>query len=208
MTTCSERVRVQDYLDGELDPGTALAGRAHLAGCAECAAEVAAFERVIVSLERAPLATPPARLTARILDEVLPSRRRVRRLAALGWVYAGSVAVCAAAGTLWWRLDPGLHATLGRLSTAVSGRLVGLGLFALNALGSAAVRLADGWGVAHAVGSRMAPLSRALGEVVAQPGIGLAIWAAGAACAGLLWWMRPRPRPAVREVHHVGVLGF
>ena len=208
MTRCSQTVLVQDFLDGELRPREALAYRTHLAGCAECAAEVAAFQRVYSTLAGVPLPTPAVGLTDRILTRVLPSRRRARRLVALGWSYAAALAACVGAVVLWWALDPGRHALVTMLPAEASRRLLGVGLFVLNALGSSAVRLADSWGWAHAIGVRLAPLVRALGAVLGQPGIGLTVWAAAAVCAALLWWMRPRPAPAAREVRHVSVLGF
>ncbi len=78
----------------------------------------------------------------------------------------------------------------------------------LNALGTSAVRLADGWGLLHAIGQRLAPITRALAAVWQQPGIMVAVWAAAAACAVLLWWMRPRAARAVRRVGHVGIVGL
>jgi anti-sigma factor RsiW len=207
MTRCRESLRIQEFLDGELPPGEALAFRAHQAGCRECAAGVASFQSVIATLERAPLLTPRPGLTGRILDQVLPSRARRRRLVALGWGYAAALAVCVGAAALW-ALQPGRNALLETLSGQLSHRLLGAGLFVLNTLGASAVRLADGWGLLHAIGERLAPLSRALGALLTEPSIALTVWAAAAVCAALLWWMRSRAGAAVREVRHVGVLGF
>jgi anti-sigma factor RsiW len=207
MTRCRENLRLQDFLDGELAPGEVVAFRAHLAGCRDCAAEVASFQSLIARLERAPLLAPRPELTGRILERVLPSRARRRRLAALGWGYAGALATCVGAVALW-AVQPGGSARLETLSGQLSHRLLGAGLFMLNLLGASAVRLADGWSLLHAVGVRLAPLSRALGAVLTEPSIALSIWAAAAVCAALLWWMRPRAGAAAREVHHVSVLGF
>jgi len=207
MTRCRETLRLQDFLDGELPPGEVVAFRAHLAGCRDCAAEVASFQSLIATLERAPLLAPRPELTGRILEQVLPSRARRRRFVALGWGYAGALTTCVGAVALW-ALQPGGSAQFETLSGQLSHRLLGAGLFVLNLLGASAVRLADGWSLLHAVGGRLAPLSRALGAVVTEPGIALTIWAAAAVCAALLWWMRPRAGAAAREVHHVGVLGF
>ena len=207
MTSCRENLRLQDFLDGELPPEEAMAFRAHLAGCQDCAAEVASFQSLITRLERAPLLAPRPELTGRILERVLPSRARRRRLVALGWGYAGALAVCVGAVALW-ALQPGGSAQLETLSGQLSHRLLGAGLFVLNLLGASAVRLADGWSLLHAVGGRLAPLLRALGAVLTEPSVATSIWAAAAVCAALLWWMRPRAGAAAREVHHVGVLGF
>ena len=207
MTRCSQSIRIQDFLDGELPPLEAVAFRAHLAGCRECAVETASIQSIIAALERVPLATPRPDLTGRILDRVLPSRARRRRFVALGWGYAAALAACTAAVALW-ALQPGRQVLIETLSGRLSHRLLGVGLFVLNSLGASAVRLAGGWSWLHAAGERLAPLSRALGAVLAEPSIVLTIWAAAAVCAALLWWMRPRAGSAVREVRHVSVLGF
>lgn len=207
MTPCRENLRLQDFLDGELPPGEAVAFRAHLAGCRECAAEAESFRSLIATLERAPLLAPRPELTGRILERVLPSRARRRRLVALGWGYAAALTACVGTVALW-ALRPGGSEQLEMLSGQLSHRLLGAGLFVLNLLGASAVRLADGWSLLHAIGGRLAPLARALGAVVTEPSIALSIWAATAVCAVLLWWMRPRAGAAAREVHHVGVLGF
>jgi anti-sigma factor RsiW len=207
MTRCRENLRLQDFLDGELPPGEVVAFRAHLAGCRDCAAELASFRSLIATLERAPLLAPRPDLTGRILERVLPSRTRRRRLVALGWGYAGVLTACVGAVALW-ALRPGGNAQLETLSGQLSHRLLGAGLFVLNLLGASAVRLADGWSLLRAVGERLAPLSRALGAVLAEPSIAFTIGAAAAVCAVLLWWMRPRAGAAVREVRHVSVLGF
>jgi anti-sigma factor RsiW len=207
MKRCSERVRVQDFLDAELPPEEGAAFHAHLASCAECAAEIASFERLFARLERPLLAVPPEGLTGRILERVLPSRARRRRLAALGWAYAAALAACGGVIALWAG-TPGHRALLEMLSGQASRRLLGVGLFVLNALGASAVRLADGWGWLQIAGERLAPLSRALGAVLAQPDVGFAVWAAAAVCVALLWWMRPPAKPAVREVRRVGFVGF
>ena len=207
MTRCSENIRIQDFLDSELPPGEAAAFRAHLAGCRECAAETASLQSLIASLERVPLATPRSELTGRILDRVLPSRARRRRLVALGWGYASALAACAGAVALW-ALQPGRQVVLESLSGRLSHRLLGVGLFVLDSLGASAVRLAGGWSWLHATGERLAPLARALGAVLAEPSIVLTVWAAAAVCAALLWWMRPRAGSAAPEVRHVSVLGI
>jgi anti-sigma factor RsiW len=207
MTRCKESLRVQGFLDGELAPGEVMDFRAHLAGCPECAAELAAYQHVIAALERVPLLAPPPALTGRILERVLPSRARRRRLAVLGWLYAAASAACVGLVALWV-LQPGRDAMLETFSGQLSHRLLGAGLFVLNTLGASAVRLADVWGLLHAAGERLAPLTRALGAVLTSPGIALSVWSAAAVCAALLWWMRPRTGSAAREVRHVSVLGF
>ena len=207
MKHCSARVRIQDFLDAELPPEEGAAFRSHLAGCAECAAEIGSFQRLFAMIERPLLVAPPEGLTGRILERVLPSRVRRRRLAALGFGYAAALAACGGVIALWVGA-PGHRALLETLSAQASRRLLGVGLFVLNALGASAVRLADGWGWLQTAGERLAPLSRALGAALAQPDVGFAVWAAGAVCVALLWWMRPRVKPVVGEVRRVGFVGF
>jgi anti-sigma factor RsiW len=207
MTRCQESVRVQDYLDGELAPAERIAFRAHLGSCAACAAELASYQSVIATLERAPLLAPAPELTGRILARVLPSRARRRRFAALGLGYAAALAACAA-GIGAWSLDAGHRALLEALSGRLSHQVLGIGLFLLNSFGASVVRLANGWGWVQAAGGRLAPLSHALGTVFMERDIALTVMAAAAVCTALIWWMRPRTDHAVREVRHVSILGF
>ncbi len=181
---------------------------AHLAECEECTRELALYRRLVVALEAAPFLAPRAALTARILDRVLPDRvRRRRRIAILGGSYAAAFVALAGAFAVWVA-QPGGRAALEMVTGRVSQRLVALGISVVNSLGSSAVRLAEGWGLVHAAGGWLAPLTRALATVLTAPGIVITVWAAAASCAALRWWMRPRTRAAAREVRHVGILGF
>ena len=208
MNTCAESRQVQDFLDGSLDPAAAAAFRAHLAGCAPCAAELALYRRVFAVLAATPQWDPGPELTARVLARVLPSQvRRRRRLAAMGWGYAGSLAgLLAVVGV--WAAQPGSRQALEALSGEASRRVLQTGVFVLNSLTHASMRFAEGWGLVAAVGERFSPVNRALSAVVSRPEVAFTLWAAALACLGLLWWMRPRPRPVTRGVRHVGVLGF
>jgi anti-sigma factor RsiW len=76
MNRCPETINVQDWLDGTLDPQAAARFEAHLAGCAECEAEVAAFRVVFAELRTLPLLDPRPELFQRIMEEVLPHRAR------------------------------------------------------------------------------------------------------------------------------------
>lgn len=208
MSPCAFHPELQEFLDGELPAPRAEAFRAHLAGCAECARELALYRRLVVALEGAPPAEPRAELAGRILEQVLPSRaRRRRRIAVLGWSYTAVFAALAAAFGLW-AAQPAGRAALETLGGRVSQRLLALGVTFVNTLGASAVRLAEGWGLVHAAGGWVAPLTRALATVLSAPGVVLTVWAAAASCAALLWWMRSRTGHAAREVRHVGILGF
>lgn len=208
MSPCDLRHRVQPFLDGELPPAEAAGFHAHLAGCPECAAELALFRRLVAALEAAPPAEPRPELRGRILERVLPSSvRRRRRVAALGWGYAGAFALIAATFAAW-AVQPAGRMALEALSGRLSQKVLGLGMFVFNSLGTSALRLAEGWGLVHAAGGWLAPLTRALTTVLRSPEILVTVWAATAVCAALLWWMRPRTGSAAREVRHVGILGF
>jgi anti-sigma factor RsiW len=207
MTRCPESRRIQDLLDGALAPAAAAALRAHIAGCADCAAERARYERVFAALARIPEWTPSPALTARVLRSVLPSEVRRRRLRAFGWGYAGALALVLGAVTAWGS-HPGSTRALESLSGEASRRLAQAGVFVLNSITHGAVHFADAWGLVAAAGERLSPLQRVVAALMDQPVIALTMSAAFAVCAGMLWWMRPRPRAVPGEVRHVGVVGF
>jgi len=206
MSSCPERDRIQDYLDGGLEPAVARAFRAHLAGCPACARELALYRRVFERLAAAPTWDPGPALTERVLARVLPSRRRLqRRLAALGLGYVTTL-VALLGGAAVWASQPGGARALETLSGEASRRLVQTGVFVLNTLSRAALRFAEGWGVVTAAGERLSPVQRAFQHVAAQPGVAIVWWAAALVCLAVLWWMRPRS--AARGIRHVSVLGF
>src|SRR5262249_17432311 len=86
MNRCRETALVQDWLDGTLAPGAAERFEAHLAGCRECEAEVAAYRTVFAGLRSLPLLDPRPELFERIMDEVLPNHAP-RWVKLLGWTY-------------------------------------------------------------------------------------------------------------------------
>ena len=207
MTACHQTRRVQDHLDGALSPSEAAAFRTHLAGCPDCAAELARYRRVFAALAALPQWNPSPALTERVLVAVLPSRVRARRLRALGWGYAGTLAVMLG-GVAAWSTHPAAGHALELLSGEASRRLIQTGLFVLNSLTHASLRIAEGWGLLAAAGQRFSPVQRAFEAVLSEPAVALTLWASATVCIAVLWWMRPRPRSVAREVRHVGVLGF
>jgi hypothetical protein len=208
MNACAERQRVQDYLDRALEPAAAGAFRSHLATCAECAAELALYRRVFDALAAVPTWDPGPALTERVLGSVLPSQvRRHRRLVALGWGYAGTLAAMLAAVGVW-SSRPGAGHALEALSGEASRRVLQTGVFMLNSFTQASLRFAEGWGVLATAIERLSPVNRAVSAMLAQPAVALTSWAAALVCVGVLWWMRPRSHPAARGVRHVSVLGF
>lgn len=208
MKPCSQLETIQAYLDGELDPVAARRYGEHLAGCAECAAEMALYARVFTALDTAPTWDPGEALTERVMDRVLPSRQRRRRwVQAAGWAYGTLVGASLAAFAIWL-FRPGTIGQIGALSAAASHSLVRLTVFTLNAAAFAVLNVVNGWSALNAAGAHFAPFGRALATLFANRAVGIALLPAALACALVLWWMmRPRGRGA-RGARHVGVLGF
>ncbi len=208
MNRCARQSLVQDYLDGLLGPAEAAEFERHAAGCADCHAEIALYRRVFAALDGAATWDPGPLLTERVLDRVLPSRvRRHRRLVALGWAY--SVALAGSLGGLLALVNVPLgRAGIAALSGEASHRLFQTLKFVLDAFGWVAVRTADVARWSETVAQRAAPVMRGIGAVLQDPTVALVLTAAAAACAGMMWWMRPRERAGAKEVRHVGLIGF
>ena len=202
MTRCPETRNVQDWLDGTLEPEAAARFETHLAGCAECEAEVAAFRVVFAELRSLPLLDPRPELFQRIMDEVLP-HRAPRWVRVLGWTYAGAFAASAAAiGSAF--VLPGPSAWLHGVIAAATRSLTGTGTFVLRSLSDGLARAGETVTGAGSAGRMLKLVWGAL----AQPAVMVTIVAAIAVCAGLLWWMRPRERRETGEIPHVGLLGL
>ncbi len=207
MTTCPESERIQDFLDGVLPPGQALLVREHVGSCERCARDLALYRRVFLSLEKLPTWDPGPALTARVLDRVLPSRVRRRWVRTLGLGYA-TVLALSVAGMLSLVTHPASRALLESLSAGLSRRLAQAMMFGLNALSFTVLSFAGGERLLASVGERLAPIGRALAVLFSQPAVTVPLSIAVAACAVVLWWMRPRKAGAGRGGHHVSVLGF
>ena len=209
MNTCPDHVVLQDYLDDELSAPLAREVRAHVETCARCTRALAGYRSAFAALDRVTLVPASPVMVERILSRVLPSRQRRRRwIAALGWGYGAATAACLL-GVGAWLTNPAGRALLADLTGEMSRRLVSALIFTLNAISFTVIGLANGWGLVSAIGTKLAPFGRALAALLAMPGLEAALWLAAAACAGLLWWMRPRdPRRSSRGIRHVGLLGF
>jgi anti-sigma factor RsiW len=66
------QIALHAYVDGELSAEQAASLEQHLAGCAECRAELARLQAVMAALETWPLVVEPAHLTDRIMRQVRP----------------------------------------------------------------------------------------------------------------------------------------
>jgi anti-sigma factor RsiW len=206
MKLCSESIRVQDYLDGELVPGEREAFEAHLAACADCAAEVALYRIVFHRLDSLPLFEPSPQLADRVLAEIMPAHPG-RWMRWAGWAYAstiaGSLAAIGAAIAL-----PGPRAWTQSLAADATRSLVGSLMFVLKSFNATTLRLLDVLGGSGEVGARFGALFRALTAPLSHPVVVFTLWAAVLTCGIVLWWMRPREGRAIRESDHVALLGL
>ena len=202
MNRCRETINVQDWLDGALSPEAAARFEAHLAGCAECEAEVAAFRVVFAELKSLPLLDPRPELFERIMDEVLP-HRAPQWARVLGWTYAGALtASVAAIGSAFVLREP--NAWVRGVIAAATRSLTETGTFVLRSLSDGLARA----GETVAGEGSSGRLFKLVWGALAHPAILVTIVAAIGVCAGLLWWMRPRERRETREIPHVGLLGL
>jgi hypothetical protein len=204
---CPRSERIQDDLDGLLTPRESLELRSHLDSCEVCAADRARFERVIAAIEDAPLFDPGALFTERVLDHVVPARRRARWVRAFGWGYAAAAAACLAAGVLAFT-HPASRATIGLAWDALSRAGVQAVVLALNGIGFVTLQMAQTLSVLQGALDRFAPFARALQSLLAMPSITITLCVAIVSCGALLWWMRPRSRRSGSEVPRVGLLAF
>lgn len=205
---CRHNAQVQDYLDDLLAPGDARVFEDHLGGCAECRLELAMYRRVFAALDGTPTFDPGPMLTERVLDHVLPSRvKRQRRLAVLGWVYGGSLAMSAVA-IVAAAMQPLGRAALAALWGQASHRVLGTLEFVLNAVTWMAIRAAGAGEWLTATSQRIAPVLRGIGTVLSEPPIAMSLAAAAAVSIAVIWWMRPRERAGAKEARYVAILGF
>ena len=207
MNPCPESERIQAYLDDELSADEIRRLLEHAADCARCEQELALYRRVVRSLETLPTRDPGPAFNARVLDRVLPSRVRRRWLRTLGVGYASALTVTmAAAVTLV--TQPAARALLEWLTGEAPRRIAQAMIFVLNALSFSVLSVAEGGRLLEATAERLAPLARATSALLSHTSISVPLTVAVAACAAVLWWMRPRGRDSGKEVGHVGVLGF
>jgi anti-sigma factor RsiW len=207
MNRCPESERIEPWLDGELPSASARAFERHLDGCARCEAELRATRALYASLRGVTIWDPGPALTERVLDRVLPSRVFRHQVTILGWSYT---AVSAVTTFLFisWAVRPETHAWVGGLVTAAYARMIDAGLFTLDTLLTAGLRLQQGLGLLEVMGGWVVPVLRALAAVAADPWVAGALWSAALCSAGLLWWIRPRPVRIVRGNRHVGILAL
>jgi anti-sigma factor RsiW len=207
MTSCPGTGALQDWLEGLLDGAERERVASHVSGCARCSAEARRLEHVFRALAAVPLESPSPALAERVLDRVLPSRRRIRWLRRLGAGYAVTLAVCLMGFPLWLT-QPSAHTFLAWLAGAASARTVHSLMFILNGLSFLAIQVAGGWGALSAISSRVAAIARVVLVLVEHGPIQFALVLASLLCLGVLWWMRTRAGRTGREMPHVGALGF
>jgi anti-sigma factor RsiW len=202
MNRCTEITSVQDWLDGTLEPDAAARFEAHMAGCAECEAEAAAYRVVFAELRALPLLDPRPELFQRIMHEVLP-HRAPHWVRVVGWAYAGAfTASVAAIGSAF--VLPGPSVWLHGVIATATHSLTGTSTFVLRSLSDGLARAGETFAGTGSAGRTLKLLWGAL----ANPAVLVTVVAAVAVCAGLLWWMRPRERSEHEEMPHVGLLGL
>jgi anti-sigma factor RsiW len=202
MNRCTEITSVQDWLDGTLEPDAAARFEAHMAGCAECEAEAAAYRVVFAELRALPLLDPRPELFQRIMHEVLP-HRAPHWVRVVGWAYAGAfTASVAAIGSAF--VLPGPSVWLHGVIATATHSLTGTSTFVLRSLSDGLARAGETFAGTGSAGRTLKLLWGAL----ANPVVLVTVVAAVVVCAGLLWWMRPRERSEHEEIPHVGLLGL
>jgi hypothetical protein len=206
MTHCPESIRAQDYLDGELVPAEREAFEAHLATCAICEGELAAYRRVFGVLAHLELWDPGPGLVDRVMAEVGPTPA-ARWVPVLAWATGGSIAA-SLAGIAVAAFLPGPRQWIGGLFAEATRSLATSFVFVLKSFSAGAVRAFDGLGAFGPLLARLVAFLHALAASASQPVVALTLWAALVAGVALLWWMRPREERVPQGDHHVGLLGF
>lgn len=208
MNRCRESSRVQEWLDGDLAASAASAFRAHLEGCESCAAESRVYENLFAAIERdrATLEDPGPALTERILERVLPSRLRRRRVTIFGWVY-GTTSAISTFAFVSWIAQPNTPIWLTQRFSEATLRVSQVLLFSFQAFTRSLLEALDGWAILATVATRVVPVGRALARPLGNPTLAAVMLAAALASAGVLWWMRSGRR-STEGIRNVGLLGF
>jgi anti-sigma factor RsiW len=205
MKACPDFELLQDYLDGELVPEQVRAVEEHLAGCADCARELASFRLVFERLENLPLWEPSPALVERVLAEAMPAHP-ARWLRFAGWAYAASLAASLGALAIA-TTNPAARAWVGTLAADAAKSVVRSFLFVLQSVNDGLLHTVNALGP-RGEWLRSLPVLNAVLRPLSQPVVLFTLWAAIVVGVALLWWMRPREGRSVRGSRHVGVLGF
>jgi hypothetical protein len=198
---------LQDFLEALLPDAEMRRLREHVDECPRCRVERVRLEHLFDRLETLPLEAPSPALVERVLDRVLPSRRRAR-WARRVWVGYAAALVASLAGVTVAATQPAGRGFLAWLASEAPARVMDSLKFLVNAASFLALRIAGGWGLVSSVGSRVSPLLRALLATLDQPAIQLGFVLSAVSCIAVLWWLRPRSGRGERGMPHVGVLGF
>ena len=140
------------------------------------------------------------------MAEVMP-RHPVRWLRPLAWGAGGAVAASVAA-VLSAVFVPGPRAWMNGLVAEAAHSVVGSFVFVLKSFNAGVLRALESFGASASVVGHVASVLRLVAASAATPAVAFTLWAALLAGVAVLWWMRPREHRAVREDHHVGILGF
>jgi anti-sigma factor RsiW len=203
--SCPPSDRLQALLDDELGAEDTAALRAHVEGCAACAAELAAYRDLFATLRSAPELEAPWGLRERILERVLPSRIRRRWITAFGRVYAGATAVVTFAA-LTAISRPETRDAIRQWAGDLAHATVRLLVLALDSVAVSLTRLPDGVRDLESLGRKLTPLSRALEQSFALPAVQVSVVAALIACVALFNWMRAHERRSGKGGPHGGFM--
>jgi hypothetical protein len=207
VNSCPGTGILQDFLEALLPEAEMRRVGAHVAGCPDCLAERARLEALFDAFEALPLEAPSPALSERVLDLVLPARRRARWMRRFGVGYAAALVASLASVAVVATLPAG-RGFLAWVASEAPSRVLDSLKFMVNAASFLALRLAGGWGLVSAAGSRVSPLLRAFLAALDQPAIQLSFVLSAVSCLAVLWWLRPHPGRHERGMPNVGLLGF
>ena len=205
MTPCPDFDLLQDFLDGELAPGQAHAIESHLAGCENCAREVANFRLVFQRLGNLPLWEPSPGLVDRVLAEAMPAHpARWTKIA--GWAYAASL-IASLGGLAVATSNTTSRAWIAALAANAAKSVVHSFLFVLESVSEGLVATVAALG-SRGEWLRSLPALHAVLKPLSQPSVLFTLWAALVVGVAVIWWMRPRHDRAASGSEHVGILGL
>ena len=204
---CPSSGTLQDHLEGLLADDERVAIELHAATCDRCIVELARLDSLFARLGGLPLESPAPGLADRVLDQLMPARRRERWLKRLGIGYAASLGATLAGAGIWMS-QPAVRSFASWAAAETSAHLFHGLMFLVNTASFVAINLAGGWGIVNAVGSRVTPLARALLAVADKGLVQAALAVAALLALGIVWSLRSRSGRSGKGMPHVGLLGF
>lgn len=99
-----DELTLTDYLDDALAPDQRAEVERHLAGCLDCAAQVAEFRALFTALDELPPLALERDLAPAVIAAIQPALAPAYRVRGLGWVLAGQLALVAVLVVALWQL--------------------------------------------------------------------------------------------------------